>query len=481
MLFRVCVAVTEGDVVKTIVDGLSDSDAFVYQLDARNDVLTALSRQNCDLFLVGLSVLDHHPREAARLLKSLPESPAVVLMTRDDDAERRAAYLAMGFDAVLNVDLSPTSLIQAIRGIIDARREISEEIAYPHDFSSGPRLSDFVSNSDAMRAFMRTVRKVSRGDTSLLITGETGVGKERLARAIHEESSRQNGPFIPINCAALPGNLLESELFGHERGAFTGATRTRRGAFELGHNGTVFLDEIGDTPLELQVKLLRVLQEREFCRLGGETAIKIDVRIMAATNRDLKHDVDVGDFRQDLYYRLGVINLHIPPLRERREDIEALATSYLRYLRAKIGTNASEISAGALAAMRRYDWPGNVRELINVIERAMLLCEDDVITPSDLPDELAKTSSLGTRAQDGVDGEVALSETELKASWSHVRQERIAILEKAYFSALLTKNGGRIGVTAKQAGLDARSVYQKMRRHGLRKEDFKATSASTRE
>jgi DNA-binding NtrC family response regulator len=338
------------------------------------------------------------------------------------------------------------------------------------------QLSDFACESPAMRRLLDLARRVCASDCSLLILGETGVGKEWLARAIHEEGQRASAPFVAVNCAALPETLLESELFGHERGAFTGAERSKRGQFELAHRGTLFLDEIGDMPLHLQIKLLRVLQDRALQRLGAEQTIAIDVRIVAATNRDLEAALAAGTFRNDLYYRLAVMTLTLPPLRERREDIPALLLAYLELFRAEAGKDVREIAPEALAALIDYGWPGNVRELINVMERAVLLCRGPVITPADLPQHVAAPGSsevAATAAPAAGNGFSILPPGWLELPLSSVRREAVDAVERRYLSEQLRRTGGRVGEAALRAGLDPRSLYDKMKRLGISKDDFR--------
>src|SRR6185503_568646 len=242
--------------------------------------------------------------------------------------------------------------------------------------------------SPQMEAIFKTIAKVSEYKTTALITGESGVGKELVARAIHRRSGRRGGPFVAVNCGAIPENLLESELFGYKRGAFTDATSDRTGLFEQANNGTLLLDEIGELPLALQVKLLRVLQEETIRRLGDSKDIKIDVRILAATHRDLSAETQAGRFREDLYYRINVLPIAIPPLRERREDITILLDHFLARNNARFGTNLRGIEPEARRLLLEYAWPGNVRELENTIERAMVLCERDIIGADDLPERV---------------------------------------------------------------------------------------------
>ncbi len=252
---------------------------------------------------------------------------------------------------------------------------------------------DIAGSSKAIKDLLKMVKKVSVSDSSVLITGESGTGKELIARAIHRNSFRSDGPIVIINCGAIPGELLESELFGHEKGAFTGAHRSRIGRFELADKGTIFLDEIGDMSPDLQVKLLRALQERRIERVGGTTSIDVDIRILSATNKDLAASMEEGIFREDLFYRLNVIPLHIPPLRERASDIPLLLGHFQKRLRERThGYRPKEFSDEVLAAMVSYRWPGNIRELENLMERISVLVENDLVVLSDIPDHIKMTS-----------------------------------------------------------------------------------------
>jgi len=251
-------------------------------------------------------------------------------------------------------------------------------------------LDGIIGNSPALRDVYKILEKVAPTDSTVLITGESGTGKELLVRALHKNSKRHDKPFVPINCGAIPRELLESELFGHEKGAFTHAIRSRPGRFELADNGTIFLDEIGEMDLSLQVKILRALQEKEIERVGGTSTKKVDVRVVAATNRDLEVEVAAGRFREDLFYRLNVIPMHLPPLRERSEDILVLAEHFLRCFCKEKERVTLTIGAPAKTLLLAYSWPGNVRELENFMERLSILCEGQNITPADLPEKIQR-------------------------------------------------------------------------------------------
>ena len=249
-------------------------------------------------------------------------------------------------------------------------------------------LQGIIGESPALKSVFKVLAKVAPTESTVLVTGESGTGKELLVRALHQNSKRTGKPFVPINCGAIPKELLESELFGHEKGAFTHAIRSRPGRFEMAEGGTVFLDEIGEMDLSLQVKILRVLQEKEFERVGGTRTQKVDVRVVAATNRDLETEVNQGRFREDLFYRLNVIPLHLPPLRDRGSDIMLLAGHFLKRFCEGKGREVLTVSPQAEEMFLSYDWPGNVRELVNLMERVSILSEGDVVTPEDLPDKM---------------------------------------------------------------------------------------------
>jgi DNA-binding NtrC family response regulator len=458
---------------------LRDTDCLVEAARGQRSRLWTQSLRRCgDVVIVSRDLVPEPVVDNLHALRSTPESPSVVLVVDRDDVDDRAALLAAGADEVLAPDLDDGVLRDLLLALVERRRDVSAErlrIAHP---GGEPRLTDFVSRSPSMRAFLDVVHRVVDSDSSLLLLGETGVGKERLARAIHADSRRASGPFVAVNCGAIPETLLESELFGHEKGAFTGASRARRGWFELGHGGTVFLDEVGDMPAHLQIKLLRVLQEHEIQPLGGERAIRIDVRIMAASNRDLEQDVAAKAFRKDLYYRLSVVTLEVPSLRTRREDIDTLVENYVEYYAQTIGRDVEGIENGALDALRDYDWPGNVRELMNVMERAVLLCEEDDISIADLPEVIRRGAPEPPSAAPEVTDVRRATRRGVPPEWLarplvEVRRQVVRDTERAYLAALLAETGGRIAATAARAGIGPRALNEKMRRLGLRKEDFK--------
>jgi len=471
MILRVLLAIPDAGARRRLGRALSGMQLLVTQARKSFQVRRDLQDEDFDLVVLSRSLLGDEPSDLVRTIQNLPEQPEIVVVSESEDAEERARLLALGCMAVLNAHLPGSVLADTIRALARRRRETIEHRMRDVLPLEQSRLEDFVTASPAMRGFMDVARKVVRADSSLLLTGETGVGKERLARAIHAEGPRSKAPFVAVNCAAVPETLLESELFGHERGAFTGAVRSRRGYFELAHRGTLFLDEIGEMPLHLQAKLLHVLQGRTIQRIGSESPVPVDVRVMAATNRNLEAEVQAARFRADLYYRLSVVTLTLPPLRERTEDVPALVEGYLAHFRAHLGRSVTGFTPQAMEALVRYAWPGNVRELINAIERAVLLCSGPRIGLDDLPRRIGEGGAAAAAA-------AGMAPAIPSSDWSgkpirQARGEAVAAFERAYLSGLLETTRGKISETARLAGINERSLFDLMRRHGLRKEIFK--------
>ncbi len=321
-------------------------------------------------------------------------------------------------------------------------RALREEIRKEHKYE------DILAKSPNMQAIFRTISKIAEYKTTVLITGESGSGKELVARAIHRRSSRRGGPFVPVNCGAIPENLLESELFGHKKGAFTDAIADRRGLFEEADGGTLFLDEIGELPLGLQVKLLRVLEDEKIRRLGEARDIKVNVRIITATHRDLNAETRAGRFREDLYYRLNVLPIHVPPLRERREDIPLLIEHFITRNNARLGTNIRGMDSEARRLLYEYAWPGNVRELENTIERAMVLAEGDQLVAADLPERVRE-------ARDPVQMQLASGELSVKKT--------MRVIEELLIRRALQKTKGNRTRAAEVLEISHRALLYKIK------------------
>jgi|UniRef100_A0A7C5AKP6 two-component system NtrC family response regulator len=354
-----------------------------------HEALKIAATTDLDLVLTDMRMPRMNGIELLGELKRLYPDLPVIMMTAYGTVEKAVAAMKTGaFDYILK-PFKNEELLLTIAKALEHRRLVLQNRLLQEDLDKKYGFPNIVGESQAMREILALARRVAASRATVLVSGESGTGKELVARAIHQQSPRASKPFISVNCAALTETLLESELFGHERGAFTHAVAMRKGRFELADGGTLFMDEVAEMSPALQVKLLRILQEMEFERVGGTRTIKVDVRVVAATNRDLKEEVEQGRFREDLYYRLNVVHLHIPPLRERREDILPLALHFLRKYAQENVRGEVHLTPEALKLLVNYDWPGNVRELENVMERAVILCSNNRITPQDLPAELA--------------------------------------------------------------------------------------------
>jgi DNA-binding NtrC family response regulator len=346
-----------------------------------------------------------------------------------------------------------TVIVKKIFEIIDIR---SQNSLLREELDRALRYDRFIGGSQAIQKIYKMVENVAKTSSTALITGDSGTGKELIARAIHSKSPRAKGPFIKVSCAALPETLLESELFGHEKGSFTGAIAQRKGRFELADKGTLFLDEIGEIPLSVQVKLLRVIQEREFERLGGTKTIKTDTRIISATNKNLKAEVERGAFREDLYYRLNVITIEAPPLRDRIQDIPLLAYHFLERYTLEMNKPMAAFTDEAMACLTAYDWPGNVRELQNVIERAVALAQGSEVGLSDFPENVRRSGRVVFRM-------------DVEAEPGGVPKFRVAksAWEKSYIEKALAKYQGNISHTAEAIDLARKNLQEKIKFYGI--------------
>src|SRR5215469_3587622 len=342
-----------------------------------------LNRDNFDLIFMDMRLPDGEGIELLKYLQTRPVRPLAVVMTGFGSVESAVECMKSGaFDYIIK-PFSHDQIEFTLRKAQEFNQLLKVNTLLSQESDVGDQ--DLLGQSPAMENLRSLIRKVARTQATVLIQGESGTGKELVARAFYRESPRASAPFIRVNCAAVPENLIESEFFGHEKGAFTGALNKREGRFELAHGGTILLDEISEISPAVQSKLLRVLQERELERVGGNRTIKVDVRVIATTNRNLEQSVDKKEFRQDLFFRLNVVPVSVPPLRERREDIQLLATEFMRKLGRKHGVNVQGFSKEALKVLSNHSWPGNVRELQNVVERAVILCgENGVLEPETL-------------------------------------------------------------------------------------------------
>jgi transcriptional regulator with GAF, ATPase, and Fis domain len=343
---------------------------------------------------------------------------------------------------------------------------MQSEVDYLRDKFWESDLSEIIQTKNpVMKTVFDKIRSVSPTKSTVLLTGETGTGKGVLANLIHRHSNRKDAQFISVHCGAIPDTLLESELFGHEKGAFTGAIRRKLGKFEIASGGTIFLDEIGTITPSAQIKLLQVLQDGTFQRVGGEETIEANVRVIAATNTDLKEMCDAGRFRKDLYYRINVFPIELPPLRERAEDVPYFIEVFLKRLNRLNTKEIYDIHPQVFEALRNYTWPGNIRELENLMERAYILETSSILTPESFPGELFDSGTLSATVL--VDAGLSIAE---------VRRKGLEDIERNYLKEQLTQNGGKIQNTARAAGITTRQLHKLMKKYGIRKEDFKLSA-----
>ncbi|HSK10598.1 MAG TPA: sigma-54 dependent transcriptional regulator [Vicinamibacterales bacterium] len=440
--------VDDEEIVRESLSAWLEKDG--YTLATAQDGETAIERiraQRWSILLVDLKMPGIDGLQVLEEARKLQPEAAAVIMTAYATVDTAVAAMKLGAYDYLVKPFDPEELSLMIQKIVTQQALVRENVLLRKVLKREYRFRDLISKSPGMQAVFDLARTAARSPSTILILGESGTGKEVLARAIHAESPRSQGAFVAVSCAALTETLLESELFGHEKGAFTGAVVRRKGKFEMAQGGTLFLDEIGDISPKLQLDLLRVLEDRRFFRVGGSDAVSVDVRIIAATNRDLTKAVADGVFREDLFYRLNVIPVHLPPLRDRLADLPLLVDVFLEQLGAEMNRHVDEVSSEAMALLMAHTWPGNVRELRNVLERAVVVASGTVIQPADLglrrpsPEDVA------------IGGLASLEE-----------------VEKHHIAHVLGESGGNISQAARTLGIDRATLYNKMKKYQLRKD-----------
>jgi DNA-binding NtrC family response regulator len=405
-----------------------------------------------DLILTDLKLPRMDGLEVLSSIKDLDPEVAVIVMTAYGTIETAVQAIKQGAFDFLTKPFDVDHLHVLIQRALENRRLLAENVLLREELAHNLGFTEIIGKSEKMKEVTRLVKKVAYSDTTVLLLGESGTGKELFARAIHSLSPRKSGPYVAINCAAIPRELLENELFGSERGAYTGAVTRKMGKFEIAEKGTIFLDEIGDLDIALQAKILRVLQEKRFERLGGTKTINIDVRVIAASNFDLKKAIEKKDFREDLYYRLSVFPIHIPPLRERREDIPELADFFIRKYCLEMKKEKKSLSKEALSLMDKYHWPGNVRELENTIERAIILCEGKKIMPEHLAIRLPSNSEIRLREGAGLKEVSQYAQTEA---------------ERAMILRVLNQTRGNKRKTAEILKIDYTTLFEKIKKYNI--------------
>jgi len=411
-----------------------------YLVTTAKDGEEALTKpiQEFSLIITDLKMAPMNGLELLKRAKKISPDVVVIMITAFGTIKTAIEAVKQGAYDYISKPFELDEITMVVSKALQLHKEIKKEAKF----------DEIVGQSQKIKEVQELINQVAKTDTTVLILGETGTGKELVAKAIHRLSLRQNKPFIAVNCVALPENLLESELFGHEKGAFTGAINQRPGRFELAHTGTIFLDEVGEITMPMQIKLLRVLQEREFERVGGTKTIKVDVRIIAATNRDLEKAIKEGKYREELYYRLNIVPIYLPPLRERKDDIPLLLNHFLNIFNLRTKKNILEITTQAQEILLQYDWYGNIRELENVVERMVVLAKGDKIDVEDIPKSIIKAN-------------------EKKLSFKeHIYQAKTQV-EQELLIKVLQEVGGNRTKAARLLGIDRKTLLKKMKASGL--------------
>jgi two-component system response regulator AtoC len=467
--------------LRRVLSAQLERDGYdVHTSEDGEQALAHLTEHHIDLVITDLRMPKLDGMELLRRISALEDPMPVVMITAHGTVDTAVEALKMGAFDYITKPFDQEDVRTIVRKAVRTQDLSATEASRP-SLAAGLEAGRYgiIGQSPSLLELYAVLDRVADTPTTVLVTGESGTGKELVARALHENSSRSDKPFIKVNCAAIPRDLMESELFGYERGAFTGAVGSKPGRFELASGGTLFLDEIGSIPVEMQVKLLRALQESEFERVGGVKTIRVDVRLVAATNTDLKKEIAAGAFREDLYYRLNVVPIRLPPLRERREDVPLLVSHFVKKFDARLRKNVTRIEPEALEVLVNHPWPGNIRELENVIERAVLFCDGDALRPVDLPSELsprtpdpplATPSAKATAspaASDALNASDGLKE-QVKAAMSRLERELIV---KA-----LEQTGGNVTHAARLLKISRKGLQLKMKELGLRERDERPES-----
>jgi two-component system response regulator GlrR len=468
-LGKILIVDDDSNLLELIKMRLESADYDVTAACEEDKALTAFKAQPFDLCILDLMLSNRDGISLMEEFRSIdPETPTIIL-TAHGSIENAVEAMRRGAYSYLTKPFEPRELLLQIERALENRKLSCEIKRLKELLDERFDFANIIARSAKMRSVLEMVARIAKLDSTVHIQGESGTGKELIAKAIHLASNRKDKPFVALNCAALPETLLESELFGHERGAFTGALRSTKGLFTQAHEGSLLLDEIGDMPLSTQSKLLRVLQERQFYPVGSETAVEVDVRVIVATNKDLAEQVKKRQFRDDLYYRVHVIPICLPPLRERKEDVVPLAEHFLKKCAQQMKKNVKGMTPEAIRKLVSYDWPGNVRELENTIEYAVAMTQKDIITE----DYVLQTKSLP------VDSGIGLVQDRPPVTDGRLRPLKDArdAFERDYLVHVLSMTEGNVSQAAKLAGKYRADFYDLLRKHDLKVEDFKKSNS----
>jgi len=457
---RALIVDDEEGLLEVISDTLSDiPDMEITLRSDSREAAALLEKEDFDLLISDMRMPHMNGIELLKIARAVNPELTVLMMTAFPSIDSAVESMKIGAADYISKPFLPDDLKATVERTLDQMRLRDANLFLRRQVEKSYRSDKMIGGSPRMLALQEMIQKVAVAGVDVLIIGDTGTGKELVARSLHEASRRSNKPFVPVDCGAIPESLLESEFFGHEKGAFTGATARTIGLVEIAEGGTFFLDEVAELPLQLQAKLLRLLQERRFRRLGGRKEHLVDIRILAATNRNLEKEVKEGRFREDLYYRLNVVEMHVPALKERREDIPVLARYFIESSGTEMGKPWIQPSQDLLEILERYDWPGNVRQLQNVLKRLVALSDGKVIHSESLPDEFALLGTARTESDRG--------------GFFEVRSKRIDEFEREYLSRLLEANAGDVSKSANQADIPRGTMYRLLKKHGITPEDYR--------
>lgn len=440
---------------------LTDEGYQVETAESGEDALGLLERIPFDAAMVDVRMPGMDGLEVLDRIRERDPDVSVVMMTAFGAIETAVSAMKRGAYEYITKPFNNDEVLHIIHNAAERKRLLDRNRYLSSILDDRQQMGGLIGQSRPMRALYSLIEKVAPTDSTVLILGESGAGKELVARALHQYSERKDGNFVAINCGALPRELIESELFGHEKGAFSGAHQSKVGLFESADRGTLFLDEIGDLPIELQVKILRVLEQKEVRRIGSVTSKSVDVRVIAATNKDLKRDAQNGNFREDLFYRLSIFDIQMPPLREREGDTPLLVEHFVARFNQKMNRSVEGVAPDAMRILLQYNWPGNVRELENVIQRCMILRESGLIEATDLPESLSKVDRVANASAPSA----LLDPNQL--SFAKAREA----FERCYLDKLMEINDGNVTKSAIMAGVSRRHMQDLVKKHNLRASD----------
>ncbi|MEN2985796.1 MAG: sigma-54 dependent transcriptional regulator [Thermodesulfovibrionaceae bacterium] len=445
-----CILIVDDEVgiCETLSDILEDEGYKTLTVQDAETALSIIEKEEVDLILLDIWLPKMSGMEALQKIKEKDSDISIIMISGHGNIETAVKAVKIGAFDFLEKPLSADRVVLTVEKALEFKKLKKENIKLR---SSLQKKFELIGNSSAIKRIKNQIQLVAKGDSRILILGESGTGKGLVARMIHSLSKRSEAPFVEVNCAAIPQELIESELFGHEKGAFTGAIEKKIGKFEMANGGTLFFDEIGDMSLLTQAKLLRVIETQKFQRVGGTRDITVDVRILSATNKDLVEEIKKGNFREDLYYRLSVVPIYIPPLRERKEDIPELVSYFVEEFHRQKGWKKKIFQPDAIKTLQQYDWPGNVRELKNVIERAMIMCEDEIITAKDIQE-------IGITRQ---------SQRDLSYFTIQTLKEAKDAFERDFILKKLRENNWNMTKTAEAIGIERSNLYKKIKALGI--------------